>query len=1008
MVTSVSDRAAIWRRYEQWNAALAAVAAEQGEGGQPLYLQLDDEVLQAAVSHLGEDVKEPRRQLVALVRSTMDIGPDAPPLKAHAARARFWEPANGDPPPCIALLYVCSAAAMEMRAGGGMNSRNYYGRLGALLGLSTEDIPELTRGYRIYAEVLWGALNRWLEHHEGEKGLPTAFALRHRYAGLPMSQALVRRADRAKLTRFFASYGLPPHGQMSPTDLEPLLDDWVNTNPCPVSLFMKDLWEREGEARERIASIVSLELAEWEGGTDLPATDAARSGALRLVATIRSFPTRRLRLDLSVRLAHDSDEALFDVVDASGAVMQKILFTRAGDGSLIIAPGHEVDPTALVAGFTRLRGPGAAGERKPRLLVPLRWDDLLQAFVETERVQLSETCMLMVPANRASDVSAALSQCAAPGWEQIDAMAGLPEAWVLFTGVEIFAPLDRSRHPWIELDALVPLGTTQLSLAGGLRLPTKLRKWSTFSPPEIRAVLSEAEQAEVTVRSLGDDGWAESWASSDGVILVNLGEIGLSDGDYSAQLRVGGKKDPVAESIIRLRSADTPNRLPPEPDLGYGSDGTAAFSATEEGPLRGATGLPSVPSEEQGRGPRPPSQLHALTVRRVRTRVEIPPRPLVLGEVREDSCVATGAHRIELPPVMGPARRGWVQGTCRACGLVKRYPATHWQARKRQRRAAGGRRDPVDLSRLRPVQGRDEVDWQLGLDALCHLGRGAGTALDRVGLQIEPSKLFVDAFTRTLVGLGYLDAERSPRTWRVERWQVPPPALVHLQDGDWFLTGWRSERLVHGLAVSAVQVGAELDISTEHSAPDALLLRHAEAGMARRIAQLVDVPGHHLRVEEDIPQRVLMCVPPLAQVAAALPRVVRGDVRKVEVWDPGDARWVEAEHPRSGFLRLHGAVRTYCMITSADMRDGMLRPMTPQLLKHVAGALTGRPLIAWDSTTQVLSVPKGCDLPGLMGRAVTLCSGRPPRLSEDGQVLMYKDVPEIVAREVHARLGGSA
>lgn len=768
-------RRPIWARYEQWNGALAAVAEEQGAGGKPLYLELDDEVLKATVRHLGEDIPEPKDQLIRLVRATLDIGPHAAPLSTHAQKTSAWRPESGEPPPCLALLYVCSAAAMEMRAGDGMNSRNFYGRLAIFLNLPPTDLNELTRGYRNHAELLWGALNRWLEHHEGEKGLPTAYALRYRYAGLPMSQALVRRADRARLNRFFASYGLPPHGQMSATDLDPILDDWISTNPPPVSRFLRDLWQSKGEARERIAAILSLELSEWDGSTDLPVSDARRSGAVRLVAAVRRFPVRKLALDLSVRIGHETDEATLDVVDATGGCppqdalhpsSRRVADARCWSGD------RPHDPRGRLRPAPRSWRHGRAQASVP---VPLRRDTLLEAYVETDRLQIGETSMLLAPADRKGDVSAALADCAAPGWEAIDSLPGLPAEWVLFTGVEVYAPLDKAKHKWVELDVLVPLGGTQLTLAGGLRLPAKLRKWSTFRPPEIRAIFSDAEVVEVTFEALGEDPtWNQRWTSAEGVLLVDLGDVGLEDGDYLARLRSANKKDAVAESLIRLRSADTPNRLPPAPRLGYGTEGAAAFSAVEDGPVHGASVRSDAPAGATEQGPLPPERLEPLARRRVRPRLQVAAPTLRLGDMSANSCLNTGAHRIQLPPATGQAKRGWVNGECTGCGLVKRYPATAWQARKRTKRGTVARRAPVEVAQLRPVQAKDYVDWQLGLDALYHLGRGAGSALQRVALQLEPSKLFADAFTRLLEALAHLDVRRNERTWRLEAWQIPP------------------------------------------------------------------------------------------------------------------------------------------------------------------------------------------------------------------------------------------
>ena len=48
--------------------------------------------------------------------------------------------------------------------------------------------------------MLWRELNRWLEEHDGEHGLPTANPLDRRvHIGYPLSQALIRENDRRLL-----------------------------------------------------------------------------------------------------------------------------------------------------------------------------------------------------------------------------------------------------------------------------------------------------------------------------------------------------------------------------------------------------------------------------------------------------------------------------------------------------------------------------------------------------------------------------------------------------------------------------------------------------------------------------------------------------------------------------------------------------------------------------------------------------------------------------------------
>ena len=77
-----------------------------------------------------------------------------------------------------------------------------------------EDKDKIAGGYRSVAERFWKALNVLLTGLDGLRGLPTAYALRHRFVGLPMSQALIRKGDRDRLVGFFQAFGLPPAAQI--------------------------------------------------------------------------------------------------------------------------------------------------------------------------------------------------------------------------------------------------------------------------------------------------------------------------------------------------------------------------------------------------------------------------------------------------------------------------------------------------------------------------------------------------------------------------------------------------------------------------------------------------------------------------------------------------------------------------------------------------------------------------------------------------------------------------
>ena len=147
--------------------------------------------------------------------------------------------------------------------------------------------------------------------------------------------------------------------------------------------------------------------------------------------------------------------------------------------------------------------------RFPRRVAPFRHDDLLNAYVECERVQLGEDCLLLVKDDKGlpGAVRDVLTRVARPGFSEHAAFPGLPGGWVLFTGVQVVSVPDRE-PAGTDLNALVPLLSAQLAFAGGTKLPGQLRKWSSLDPPEVRAVAQGASRLTVRLVPLHDAGCA--------------------------------------------------------------------------------------------------------------------------------------------------------------------------------------------------------------------------------------------------------------------------------------------------------------------------------------------------------------------------------------------------------------------------------------------------------------------------------------------------------------------
>ena len=108
-----------------------------------------------------------------------------------------------------------------------------------------------------------------------------------------------------------------------------------------------------------------------------------------------------------------------------------------------------------------------------------------------------------------------------------------------------------------DLNALVPILSSQLTLAGGLKLPGRMRKWSSLDPPEVRAVVQDADSIAVWMTRLEDGdgpiGTPRTWTSQEPALVVDLGAERLPDGDY--ELSLVSKKKVVQHTMLRLRSS---------------------------------------------------------------------------------------------------------------------------------------------------------------------------------------------------------------------------------------------------------------------------------------------------------------------------------------------------------------------------------------------------------------------------------------------------------------------
>jgi len=897
----------------------------------------------------------------------------------------------------VTLLSVLSLAADSMHATEGMGANNYYGRLHDLLGTPDAQRTAVENAYREHAHALWDRLNHWLETWEGERGIPTAYVVGpHAYIGLPLSQALVRRADRERLPTLFALEGLPPGYKMAPGDMENTLDSWVQRTPPYFSNTLRALWAST-EARERIASVACGELETWDGsGVDEGQYAIAEAGRpLRLLVQLRAFPRKSVLIDLAIPDPSGELAALtFNATDGDTSVF---LATSMAGTSRLANPA-DLDFGSVLSDHLEATSGSIRFRRAPRRVLPFRWDELQKAWIEQESAQLGEKTLVLAADALDDRIQKFLGQVARPGWVKVPDLPGTPSGWSLFKDVEI---LDRSGGiVHVDFQPLLPRSSVSLVLADGLAIPGLLRKWSSLQPPEIHATSTGASTIRVEVHRgprMGDLVLTETFQGAIGIL--SLADRGLSDGEFLVVVRVDGASRPVASSLLRLRSSKTPEtrradaRLVLSPGAGPLWPVTAQASPDQPHIDGAVVGLSA--SRDGG------SPMRVAEPRVRATKSETPARNIRVGlGLADDSCMRTGMHRFGLPdsrPDMPRVRS--VESACTTCGLVKRFPTTAAGAAARKRAATRNRAwKPPNLQAVPPMSSvNEEVAWGNAFDSLVHMGRGTPAQLGRLIGQLDGTSLGLDVLLRALEVVGHIDVVRDTQTLEIEEWEITPPTLAQIANDRWLLVGQRTKSQVDALSdlvlYSKGTITHHLDVQIPF-----IEVNLSHSALEELANVLVEDGWRGLTLSHSPAKRIAAALPPLSELERGLIRRPVPAITRLEFWDTATASWQSAStiEQRGAFRLIHHS-RSYVLRNNHDLENGTVALANAQIVKHIANAWHDDPLVRYDAKSGSVTAPLGADLPGLWGRALALCSGRQPIAIPSERLVQYPSVPRDVA-----------
>ena len=719
----------------------------------------------------------------------------------------------------------------------------------------------------------------------------------------------------------------------------------------------------------------------------------------------QQFSSRSLELSFAARLPRPVDVPTLTVRSAEGKPSIGVM--PAAGSRLRPIPQSRLDAESLVGALLDLHDPSSdqAVGRRPRRVVPFRRDELLGVWVESDKIQLAESTLLLVK-DEPQLVSQVLDLLGTYGSHgpvtgaqesgHSTTMAGVPSGWVVIPDVQVYrVPQDVKR---IDLQVLVPIGTAQLIVTDGLKMPGKIRKWSSLAPPEIRAAVSEADYMTISLTEIGEEKTLlEEWTDSTAAMVVPLAEMALEDGDYEVVLAVNGEA--VTQQTLRLRSGDTVDMVSWETcaRLNYELAGDAfhALSAAEalDSDLF-VDGAQTIGSRQEHNSRRPPAtrpywaKAQGTSDRQQAT--------IVLGAADPKSCLVTGAHRIQLPIWHGgKSSARTIVGVCESCGVQKTHPA-----RPRWKKTTQASSQPVEQAFVAPERRVQlAIDWDRCFDALIHVGGGPVSALERVASHADASSLFADEFVRTLEALGHIDVERD-RHMNAFRWEVNPSYLAETSRSGFFLAGLWPESSRRTLQREVERAGGRM--ASAQDQPGEITSWFVQDLDVARLRQVVERTRLAAEVVADAAAGMVEALPPLSEVEAAIPLDVIPAHTKTQRLELEGARWLPVPGVgEPGAYRVEQSFRSTCIwVNRQGALDRQARVASPQMVKHLAARAAGEPLLAHAPTSETLVVPLGADLPGLYGRVATLCSGLVPLKSTSTRSVAYRHVPRSIAERL--------
>ena len=972
----------------------------------PVYLDLEDDLISEAAAILEIADGDCRYAIADATAATFYTGTGQSPYTWHIKLLHTWADGDrSDGPPFTALLTTLALAAERMREDAHYSAQNYYERLFEILGVTDETYKNRLKQSAFQTKDFWEALNAWLTENDFDFGRPTAKPVNNwQFAGYPLSQALVRKADRQRMHACFAERGLAPHEKLTEGEMTQYLHDWMRTPDA--SPWLRRIWGNF-DLRPRVATAACAELESWDGG-ELDSDDTLHKRRLSWIASLPLFPKPNLRLYLSA--ASDGEAIAGLTLPESASRAASTAFEQTG-GEMWLSPSHEggfavleplskiaLSPLMLAAFELEAPSVGLKFGRGARPIIPFVKPDTGPHYREVSRVSFLRSHLVLCHEKWRDTADALLRTTARNGYKEWRAqgLPGLPPEWVLFSGVEILRIAETSDT---DLSALTPLAEgISIELSGGLRLSQGI--YHCRAAPEVTASTPEGA-LKLRVRDAQEQTIAETTqrASSHSLSLASVGP--WRPEAFTIEAEAGTAKRSLQ---ISFRSADAVKPVPagtPQHHYLLNSDEPRLALSATTGQSAGAVGVQGM--IVCGADTPPPVSAEVRPVASEAEGEEEPVEPqgdYQLHHVSglEEACLLRGYHQWDVdyvPPGADPNAPVWMK--CQDCRLRVLSAGNRW----RRAQFAGRNRAPKRKTERPIMRPRVEPDASAALvyDALCYLSSGPWSRFSDI-VSSGATALSAHVWASSLHALGFLDitydtAARSPLSW-----SIPAPALVFTSSTRAFLSGFRNDALREEIRDRLCSNGAVETVRARTHAPEAIYfngLRQAEC--ASLVASIRDGRGRPVSIAANASLQIAAAHPPLSALEQIMMPAGIETKDGLKKFDPASGRWRQAEDTRtSGAYRADYAGRTYFLVEA----DGSMRSGPYWLVKLLAAKRSGVRLHGYDINISAFQAVLGCGLPPLLERALAASTGELP-IVERGK-LIYENVPRDLAAHILAKL----